>query len=97
MKKLYRSREDRIFAGVCGGIAEYFGIDSTIVRVLAFLLIVPGGLSICAYIILAIIIPKEPSGKDSIKDDYGEEFYSPKGDYRKEYERQKRKSDDDFY
>ena len=39
MKKLYRSRKDRVFAGVCGGIAEYLGIDSTIVRLITFLLI----------------------------------------------------------
>ena len=42
MKKLYRSRNDRFFAGVCGGIAKYLGIDSTLVRLITFLLIVPG-------------------------------------------------------
>ena len=63
MKKLYRSRNDRFFAGVCGGIAKYLGIDSTLVRLITFLLIVPGGLSIWVYIALAIIIPSEPIGR----------------------------------
>ena len=80
MKKLYRSRKDRVFAGVCGGIAEYFGIDSTIVRLITFLLIVPGGLSIWVYIALAIIIPSEPYG-NRIDDSYGEKFKEP---YQKE-------------
>lgn len=39
MKKLYRSRKDRKIAGVCGGIAEYFNIDSTLVRLLAVITI----------------------------------------------------------
>ncbi|MDU7533102.1 MAG: PspC domain-containing protein [Peptoniphilus harei] len=98
MKKLYRSRNDRFFAGVCGGIAKYLGIDSTLVRLITFLLIVPGGLSIWVYIALAIIIPNEPIGR--IDESYGEKFSDPfkdsYGNYRDEYERQK-KDDEDFY
>lgn len=98
MKKLYRSRNDRFFAGVCGGIAKYLGIDSTLVRLITFLLIVPGGLSIWVYIALAIIIPNEPIGR--IDESYGEKFSDPFKDrydnYRDEYERQK-KNDEDFY
>ena len=98
MKKLYRSRDDRVLAGVCGGIAKYLGVDSTIVRIIAFLLIVPGGLSIWAYIALAIIIPNEPYGR--IEDSYAEKYSDPFKDnydnYRDEYERQK-KNDEDFY
>ena len=45
--------------GVCGGIAEFFNWDPTIVRVVAAILIIPGGLSIWAYIIAALIIPKK--------------------------------------
>ncbi len=59
-KKLYRSRQDRVFAGVCGGIGEYFDIDSSLVRILWVLLILGGGTGLLAYIICAIIIPESP-------------------------------------
>lgn len=55
-KKLRRSSSDRIFAGVCGGIADFFGISSLAVRVL---FVVLGPLDFLLYIILAIIMPKE--------------------------------------
>ncbi|MGF0096545.1 PspC domain-containing protein [Peptoniphilus sp. SGI.035] len=101
MKRLYRSRDDAMFAGVCGGIAKYLGIDSTIVRIVTFLFIVPGGLSIWVYIALAIIIPLEPR-ENVIDESYGEKFSEPKTDsyeesYRNIYEEQKKKSDEDFY
>lgn len=58
-KRLYRSKKDRMICGVCGGIANYFNIDPTLVR-LAFVLIAMGADSgILAYIIAAIIIPDE--------------------------------------
>ena len=99
MKKLYRSRDDRVLAGICGGIAKYLGVDSTIVRIIAFLLIVPGGLSIWVYIALAIIIPNEPYGR--IEDSYGEKYSDPFKDsydnYREEFQRQKNNKDEDFY
>ena len=60
-KKLYRSRKDRIIWGVCGGIADYFGIDPVVVRVVAVLLALASGAGIIAYIILTIIIPLESS------------------------------------
>ena len=60
-KRLYRSRDDRMIWGVCGGIAHYFGIDPTIVRVIAVLLAFADGLGILAYIVLAIIVPLENS------------------------------------
>jgi len=60
MKKLYRSRKDAKIAGVCGGIAEYFNVDSTIIRLLAVVTIFFGGGGIIAYIIAWIIIPLEP-------------------------------------
>lgn len=58
--KIYRSRTNSVFAGVCGGIAEYFDFDPSIVRIVTALLIIPGGLSIWVYIIAALIIPKKP-------------------------------------
>ena len=64
MKKLYRSKTDRKIAGVCGGIAEYFNIDSTLVRLLAVLLILCMGGGLLAYIICAIVIPEEPGAAE---------------------------------
>lgn len=61
MKKLRRSRHNRMVCGVMGGIAEYFNIDPTIVRVL-FLICSFTGFPIVLYLFLAIIIPEEESG-----------------------------------
>lgn len=65
IKKLYRSRKDSKIAGVCGGIAEYFNIDSTIIRLLAVITIFFGGGGIVSYLIAWLIIPLEPSGEES--------------------------------
>ena len=54
MKKLCRSKSDKIVAGVCGGIAEYLDISSTLVRILFVL----SGIGILAYFIVALIMPK---------------------------------------
>ena len=59
-KKLYLSETDKKLCGVCGGIAKYFDIDSTVVRLLWVLLVCFVGTGILAYIVCAIIIPKEP-------------------------------------
>ena len=59
-KKLYRSRENAMLAGVCGGIGEYFDIDPTLVRLAWVVLGFCGGVSIWAYIISAVIIPQRP-------------------------------------
>ncbi len=60
-KKLYLSETDKKIAGVCGGLAEYFGIDSTVVRILWVLLSIFFGSGIIAYLIAWLLIPKEPS------------------------------------
>ncbi len=57
-KKLYRSRTDRKLAGVCGGVAEYFAIDPTMVRLLWVVFTLMGGSGLLAYIIAAIIMPE---------------------------------------
>lgn len=57
-KRLYRSDTDKILCGVCGGIAEYFNIDPTLIRLLWAVITCSGGLGIVAYIIAAIIIPR---------------------------------------
>ena len=58
--RLYRSRTNRSLAGVCGGIAAYFGADVTLIRLVTLFLILFGGLSIWVYILLWLIIPEEP-------------------------------------
>lgn len=58
--KLYRSRENRWIAGVCGGLAEFFGLSPKIVRIICALLIMVYGSGMIIYIILALSIPKEP-------------------------------------
>lgn len=59
-KKLYKSNQNKMLDGVCGGIAEYFGIDPTVVRLIWALFSLMGGCGILAYIIAAIIIPRNP-------------------------------------
>ena len=60
-KKLYRSLSDKNLAGVCGGIAEYFGLDATLIRVGWALVSLFAGAGVLAYIVCAIIIPEKPS------------------------------------
>lgn len=59
-KRLYKSNENKMVDGVCGGIAEYFGIDPTLVRLGWALLCAMGGSGFLAYIVAAIIIPRAP-------------------------------------
>lgn len=59
-KKLYKSNQNKMLDGVRGGIAEYFGIDPTVVRLIWALFSLMGGCGILAYIIAAIIIPRNP-------------------------------------
>ena len=58
-RKIYRSR-DSVIGGVCGGLATYLNADPTLVRIVMFLLIFLGGLSLWVYIIMWIVIPREP-------------------------------------
>ncbi len=59
-KRLYRSPTDKKLAGVCGGIAEYFNIDATLVRLAWVLFSLMGGGGLLAYIIAALIMPECP-------------------------------------
>ncbi|HAI52369.1 MAG: PspC domain-containing protein [Limnochordia bacterium] len=59
-KRIYRSSRDRKIGGVCGGIAEYFNIDPTIVRLIWAILAIVYGTGILAYIVAWIIIPEDP-------------------------------------
>lgn len=60
VKRLFRSRKDRMLAGVCGGLGEYLKVDPTLIRLLFVLFTLMGGQGILAYIVLWIIVPEEP-------------------------------------
>ena len=59
-KKLYKSRDNRMISGVCAGIAEYFNMDPTIIRLACVLFSLLGGSGLLGYIIAAIVIPEYP-------------------------------------
>ena len=61
MRRLYRSNQDRMIAGVCGGLAEYLDIDPTIVRLVWAAVSIGGmGIGVIAYILAWIIVPERP-------------------------------------
>lgn len=59
-KRLYRSRKERIIAGVCGGFAEYFNVDPTWIRLAWVAFVLLGGSGLLAYILCWIVIPNKP-------------------------------------
>ena len=61
-KRLYRSRESRMSAGVCGGLGEYFDMDPTMVRLIVVAAALAAGSGLLAYILAWIIIPERPVG-----------------------------------
>ncbi|AZK45058.1 PspC domain-containing protein [Paenibacillus lentus] len=79
MRKLYRSRTDKQIFGLCGGIARYFNIDSTVVRLIALIsAICSFGTVVAIYLIASLVVPKEPAGSMHYDyNDYGyDEHYS---------------------
>lgn len=58
--RLYRSRDDRVLFGVCGGIADWLDLDPSLVRIVFALLVITGGIGFLLYIIMAIVVPEEP-------------------------------------
>ena len=60
-KRLYKSNKNKMIDGVCAGIAEYFNIDPTLIRLGAVVLTRAGGSGVLAYIICAIIVPRDPN------------------------------------
>ena len=60
-KRLYRSRKDKMLAGICGGLAEYFAVDPSLVRIACVLLCLYSGTGLLVYILAAIIIPEDPT------------------------------------
>ncbi|MFH0962159.1 MAG: PspC domain-containing protein, partial [archaeon] len=68
VKRLYRSESNRVLAGVCGGIGEYFGIDPVLVRMIFLLFVFVGGGGIPLYFILWLIVPTESKVRSEPRD-----------------------------
>ena len=61
--RLYRSRDDRMLAGVAGGVAEMLDADPSIIRIVwAVLVVLTGGIALLVYIVMAIVVPERPEG-----------------------------------
>lgn len=60
IKKLYRSGRNKVVAGICGGLAEYLGVDPTVIRLIWLLSFVIGGAGFVAYLFAWLIMPKNP-------------------------------------
>jgi phage shock protein C len=67
VKRLYRSRENRLLFGVCGGIGEYFNLDPTLIRVLFVIFALVFGSGLLLYIILMLLIPLKPSDASAVE------------------------------
>jgi phage shock protein PspC (stress-responsive transcriptional regulator) len=94
-KRFYRSRTDKVFAGVCGGLGEYFNIDPILIRLLFLVLIIAAGGGLLAYIILWIITPEKPF-------DYSQSQNSPtmenkQSSYEEPQGSQEKSKDDPFH
>lgn len=68
--KLYRSETDRVLGGVSGGLADFFDVDSTLVRIIFVLLTVFGGSGLIIYLLLWVIIPSESSVESALTKDF---------------------------
>lgn len=82
-KKLYRSENDRILFGVCGGIGSYFDIDATLVRISFVLLTLASGLGILAYIIFWVALPREKTNREGDRVECLKEFATESGNHAK--------------
>jgi phage shock protein PspC (stress-responsive transcriptional regulator) len=70
-KKLYRSKNDRMIAGVCGGLADYFNVDSSLVRLVVLFIFLFQGIGLIAYIIAWLVMSEEPVKNEyRMPDDY---------------------------
>jgi phage shock protein C len=65
VRRLRRSRSDRVIGGVCGGLGEYLGVDAVLIRLAAVLLVFAGGAGVVAYIVGWIIIPEADEGAET--------------------------------
>ncbi len=106
-RKLYRSRKDKMIGGVAGGLADYFDVDPTLIRIVFIITLFLGGSGVLAYIILWIVVPEEPyvftntgqsgttaSSTSSTTSSAGEQSATGEGnvnEYQQAYEEQKDK------
>lgn len=67
-RKLYRSSTDRMITGVCGGLAEHLELDSTLVRLVFVLLVLVSGLGILAYLVLALVVPRDDRPQETTRE-----------------------------
>ncbi|WP_433945236.1 PspC domain-containing protein [Paenibacillus sp. SN-8-1] len=71
MNKLYRSRTDSKISGLCGGLAQYFRVDSTLIRLVTVVgAIFSFGTFVAIYLIASLLVPKEPAGGFDFHDSY---------------------------
>ncbi len=61
-RRLYRSKDERMLFGVCGGFATYFDMDPTLVRLVFVLLTLATGIGLIVYLAMAVITPRDPAG-----------------------------------
>lgn len=94
-KKIYRSRDDRIIFGVCGGIAKYFEVDVLIVRLIFLALVFGGGSGLIIYLICALLIPSEDKKNNNgfVNEEKAEEFVEKIGEKIKDLSSETKKSD----
>lgn len=92
-KTLHRSQTDKILAGVCGGLAEYFEIDSTIIRLLFILIVAMGGSGLLVYLLLWLIMPKNAGETAVINEarvkEFANEIKEKANDLREEFKKEK--------
>jgi phage shock protein C len=93
-KKFYRSRTDKVVAGVCGGLAEYFDIDPVLVRLLFVILTIAAGGGVLAYIILWIVTKEKPVDFSQIQNPPTME--NPKTNYQEPQGSQEQQKNDPF-
>lgn len=79
-QKLYRSHANKVFAGVCGGLAEYFDVDPVVIRIIFVLMVLFGGSGVLLYIVAIFIVPKRPYQPQNIASDQTVPIAQPKND-----------------
>lgn len=103
-QKLYRSNSDRVIAGLCGGLGDFFDVDSTIIRIIFIILTIWGGVGVILYLIGMIVVPAEPSeydktteqakkrGSDPDFSEFEAKIKSAANDIKNNFEHNKRKN-----
>ncbi|MET3287962.1 PspC domain-containing protein [Brevibacillus fluminis] len=98
MNRLYRSGHDKKLFGVCGGVAQFLRIDSTLVRLGVIVLTIFTGIPILIYLAMAMIVPKEPTWVNPMSEFGGEYSHNPYANIDKEMEQlEKRAMQQEIY